>query len=235
MSEFNTNISNVAVAQLLNELCATADVLYRDFNARKVRVSSHPDTVIGIRIPYLRKYAKRLAKHIDGDEAIAILQGEAQKCFEYKLLLGLILQESLPQNMSDAIALLYDLVDGWAVTDLYNEVLATFALNGYKNEVLSSILEYQDAINPFARRLTIVLFFPLLKHHLVTPDDALMHVHKMQNDTHYYVEMACAWLLTELTIISPNEVQNFLNHRMVTNPSVWKKYQQKLRDSYRNK
>lgn len=217
-----------AVEQLLKEFGSAADLSYRAFN-QKLKVSSNPESVIGIRIPIIRKYAKRLAKLLNYQDTISLLLDKAKSYFEYKLLLGLILQETTPKEaVREVLPILYSLCDGWAVSDLFNEVLGTFAKRGALPEVLDSIEEYMRDDNPFARRLTIVTYFPLLRYHLAAPEDALAHIARLQNDSDYYIEMANAWLLAELTITHPE-----LPHSIIS-PTLLQKYRQKLRDSYRS-
>lgn len=217
-----------AAEVLLEEFASATDLSYKAFN-QKLKVSSNPDSIIGIRIPIIRKSAKKLAKLLTYDDAIRLLLDKAKRYYEYKLLLGLVLQEVTPkEQVSEALPILYSLCDGWAVSDLFNDVLGTFAKKGALPEVMASIDRFHNDDNPFARRLTIVVFFPLVRSHLVAPEVAIEHITKLQHDQHYYIEMANAWLLAELTITHPEVPHS------ITSPTVLKKYQQKLRDSYRH-
>lgn len=224
----NMQNNRSAVEQLLEEFSSAADLSYRAFN-QKLKVSSDPENVIGIRIPIIRKTAKKLTKLLTYDDAILLLLDKAKKHFEYKLLLGLVLQEVTPQEqVAKTLPILYSLCDGWAVSDLYQDILGTFAQKGALPEVMASIEDHIHDENPFARRLTIVAFFSLVRSNLVAPEVAIAHITRLQHDSHYYIEMANAWLLAELTITHPEVPHS------ITSPTLLKKYQQKLRDSLRH-
>lgn len=225
MQELNENRS--AVEHLLKQFVSTADLSYKAFN-QKLKVSLDTESIMGIRMPIIRRYAKLLSKHLTYKDSVSLLLDKAREYYEFKLLFGLLLQNITPkESVKEALSILYSLCDGWAVSDLYKDVLGAFAQKGALQDVMASINEYKDDNNSFARRLTIVAFFPLLKFNLVTSETALAHIESLQLDTDYYVEMANAWLLAELTITNPS-----LSHS-ISNPALLKKYRQKLRDSYR--
>lgn len=217
-----------AVERLLKEFGSAADFSYKAF-LMKLKATSNPDSIIGIRMPIIRKTAKELAKLLTYDEAIQLLSVKAKEYYEYKLLLGLILQKVTPkEKVAEVLPILYSLCDGWAVPDLFKDALGEFARKGALAEVLESIKTYAKNENPFARRLTIVAFFPLVRYSLVPAEVALAHIKRLQHDSHYFIEMANAWLLAELTITHPE-----VSHS-IESPTVLQKYQQKLRDSHRH-
>ncbi|MDO5016921.1 MAG: DNA alkylation repair protein [Porphyromonas sp.] len=221
----NNNFS--AVAHILDEWRATADPSYKAFNT-KLKVSNDPDSIIGIRMPITRKTAKELSRLLSASEAIDRLLPIAKTSYEGKLLLGLVIKENFGrEEVPMLIDRLYDLCDGWAVPDLYQEVLGEMAVKGMVEEVKHSIAKHKEICNPFARRLSIVAHFPLIKHNLVSPEEALGHVYATEWDTHYYIEMANAWLSAEIKIRYP-EMEPRLS-----NPSLIKRYRQKLRESLR--
>ncbi|MBR8702426.1 DNA alkylation repair protein [Porphyromonas levii] len=217
-----------AVERLLEEFVSTADLSYRAFNI-KLKVSSDPESILGIRMPVIRKSAKRIAKLLTYDDAIDLLLDKARRHYEYKMLLGLVLQEvTATEEVPKALSILYALCDGWATADLFKDALGHFAQQGALAEVEASIERYSQDVNPFARRLTIVAFLPLVKYKLVVPEVALAHITKLQADRDYYIEMANAWLLAELSITHPEVPHS------VTSPTLLQKYRQKLRDSFRH-
>ena len=217
-----------AVEQLLDEFRSTADPSYRSFNA-KLKVTNFPDTILGIRMPVVRRTAGRLSKYWTYDEAVAYLYPLAKQWYEYKLLFGLVLKKlAKGEEVWRAIPMLYALCDGWAVSDLYQEVLGHFAQLGYLEEVLLSTKEFATSPNEFARRLSIVAYFPLLRQGQVQIGQVLKHITLLENDSAYYVEMANAWLLAEIKLTHP-EVSP-----VISNPSLEKRYFQKLRESLRH-
>lgn len=216
-----------AVEQLLREFASTADLSYKSFST-KLKVTSYLDTILGIRMPLVRRTAGNLSKCWIFDEAVAHLYPLAEQWYEYKLLFGLVLKEVVEgDEVEKAIPILYSLCDGWAVPDLYREVLGHFAKSGRLEEVLRSTEEFASSPNEFARRLSVVAYFPLLREGMVRVEQALKHIALLEFDSAYYVEMANAWLLAEIKLTHP-EVS-----LVISNPSLERCYLQKLRESLR--
>ena len=92
--------------------------------------------------------------------------------------------------------------------------------------------EYAHDANPYARRLTIVAWLDLIRHCLATPRAALDHVVPLQHDETYYVRMAIAWLLAEITLTDDASLVEAIRTE-ITDDTVLRMYQQKLRDSRR--
>lgn len=217
-----------AVEQLLDEFRSSVDLSYKSFNT-KLKVSCYPDSILGIRMPVVRRIAHKLSKYLTSDGAITLLYPLAERWYEYKLLLGLVLKEVTQEDeVGKTIPVLYSLCDGWAVSDLYQEVLGYFAQLGHLEEVLLSTKEFSSNTNEFARRLSIVAYFPLLRQELVSVEQVLQHIALLENDSAYYVEMANAWLLAEIKLTHP-EVSP-----VISNVSLKKRYHQKLRESLRH-
>lgn len=216
-----------AVEQLLDEFRSSADLSYKSFNT-KLKVSCYPDSILGIRMPVVRRIAHKLSKYLTSDGAITLLYPLAERWYEYKLLLGLVLKEVTQEDeVGKTIPVLYSLCDGWAVSDLYQEVLGHFAELWSLEEVLLSTKKFATSPNEFARRLSIVAYFPLLRQELVSVEQVLQHIALLENDSAYYVEMANAWMLAEIKLTHP-EVSP-----VISNASLKKRYLQKLRESLR--
>lgn len=217
-----------AVEQLFDEFRSSADLSYKSFNT-KLKVSCYPDSILGIRMPVVRRIAHKLSKYLISDGAITLLYPLAKRWYEYKLLLGLVLKEVTREDeVGKIIPILYSLCDGWAVSDLYQEVLGYFAQMGHLEEVLLSTKEFSSNTNEFARRLSIVVYFPLLRNRLVDIEQVLEHIALLEYDAAYYVEMANAWLLAEIKLTHPEVTL------VISNPSLSKRYRQKLRESLRH-
>lgn len=222
--------------QLLLEFESATDSAYRSFLIDKIKVTTNPSTVLGIRMTVIRKYAGKLGSVIDIDQALELLHPKAGQWYEYKLLFGLVLQKVTPlERVQEVLPLMYDLCDGWAVPDLYMTIFSHFANNGSHTEVLRSISRYSGSVNPFARRLTIVVQMPLFKSRVVSLHQALVQCSMLQWDDEYLVQMGIAWTLAELYVSNPKEVDQFILGGGIESGEVLKKYHQKLRDSLRVK
>lgn len=228
------DFSESAAGQILKDFESTADSSYKLFLAERVKSTNFPESIIGIRMGNIRKTASALAKVMSYEEVLEHIYPQALKWYEYKLLFGLLLQRLTPsEKVSEVLPKLYGLCDGWAVPDTFQVVLAHFAKKGNLELILQSIQEYKTSINPFARRLTVVVQMPLVKHGLVSVRQALEFCEEMQWDEEYLVQMGVAWTLSELRIHHPDEVEAFLSKGKISSEDVLKKYKQKLRDSLR--
>ena len=68
---------------------------------------------------------------------------------------------------------------------------------------------------------------------MATPVEAFKHFQLIEKDENYYVQMALAWLLAEMSIRYPCEMQDFLTQHPIQSHKVAQMYQQKRRDSLR--
>ncbi len=222
---------------LLTQLELKREPSYAHFNAIRIKVSSHPESVLGIRMRHLRQASHQLAKLLSLDEAVALLHERATQWYEYKIIFGGLLGHIA--TASQGIPFLYPLCDGWATPDYYREVLALWAKRNddERETVLHSITQHANDSNPYARRLTVVAWLDIIRHGLATPEDALQHITALQDDKEYYVQMAIAWLLAEMTIqaapTDPTLMDEIL--RQISNATVVGMYEQKLRDSLQSK
>lgn len=218
---------------LLAELEQRREPDYAAFMALRTKVSSRPESVLGIRMKWLRQAVRQLSALLTLDEAIDLLHEKALAWYEYKIIFGGVIGRLA--SSGDGLSLLYPLCDGWAVPDYYKEVLAGWARRGETERqiVLRSMAEHTHDANPYARRLTIVAWLDLIRHGLVTPRAALNHVAPLQHDEAYYVQMAIAWLLAEITLTGEASLVEAIRTE-ITDDTVLRMYEQKLRDSRRN-
>lgn len=220
------------VAALLAELEQRREPDYAAFMALRTKVSSRPESVLGIRMKWLRQAVKQLSRLLTLDEALELLHERALAWYEYKIIFGGVIGRLA--TPSEGLPLLYPLCDGWAVPDYYKEILADWASRGEAERqiVHRSIAEHAHNANPYARRLTIVAWLDLIRHDLATPRAALDHVAPLQHDEAYYVQMAIAWLLAEMTLTGEPTLTEVIRTE-ITDATVLRMYQQKLRDSRR--
>ena len=218
---------------LLTELEQRREPKYAAFMALRTKVSSRPESVLGIRMKWLRQAVRQLSRLLTLDEAIDLLHEKASAWYEYKIIFGGVIGRLA--SPEDGLPLLYPLCDGWAVPDYYKELLASWAKRGEAELqiVLRSMAEHAHDSNPYARRLTIVAWLDLIRHGLASPRAALDHVAPLQHDEAYYVQMAIAWLLAEITITGDASLSEAIRTE-ITDATVLRMYEQKLRDSRRN-
>ena len=217
---------------LLEELEQHCEPDHVAFMALRTKVSSRPESVLGIRMKWLRQTVKQLSRLLTLDEAVDLLHERATAWYEYKIIFGGVIGRLA--SAGEGLPLLYPLCDGWAVPDYYKELLAGWARrdDAERQIVLRSMAEHAHDANSYARRLTIVAWLDLIRHGLATPRAALDHVAPLQHDEAYYVQMAIAWLLAEITLTGDASLTEAIRTE-ITNDTVLRMYQQKLRDSRR--
>lgn len=226
---------DIRVQQILSDLEASAEEKKALFDNR-LKISRNPDTVMGIRVPLVRRAIKTLGKIMSFQDVMEVLYPLALEKYEYKLLFAGVAAERV--SCDDEIRLLYDrlfeCVDGWGTSDFFLDIIATVC---EKHEGGIQIFReyvslHKGSSNPFARRLTIVPFIKLMPKGYFSLYFALAHLEAMQNDNDYYVSMGIAWTLTSLYIHDEQVVSDFIDSK-ITNEEVLKLTRRKMRESRR--
>lgn len=100
--------------EIQKELIALADEPYRQFHSRLLPGTDH---ILGVRLPLLRKMAKRLLK----EEGAACLDRLTDETYEELQLQGLIIgavREEAGEKL-ERIRKFVDKIDNWAVCDAF--------------------------------------------------------------------------------------------------------------------
>ena len=170
--------------RIKNELLSMADPKYKDFSA-KLTPTVAPERIIGIRIPTLRAYAKRLYK--DG-RASAIFTQEKHEYFEVDNLHAFLIEQ-----IKDVSVCIEELdrflphIDNWATCDS----LRPKALTANKDVLLRKISEWINSEHEYTVRFAIEC---LMLYYLDEDFDKtyLELVATVKRDE-YYVKMMVAW------------------------------------------
>ena len=100
--------------EIKNELFKMQDITYRDFNSKLIPTVDK-ESMIGVRTPELRKYAKQLAKREDIEEFLHLLP---HKYFDENQLHAFILSEIKDfKSCVDKVNEFLPYVDNWATCD----------------------------------------------------------------------------------------------------------------------
>ncbi len=172
------------VQEIHSELFRLQDVKYRDFQA-KLMPMVDPETIIGVRTPALRSYAKELLKHPDIDDFLDCLP---HQYFDENQLHAFLISNM--KNYEDCLAKLkafLPFVDNWATCDQ----MSPKVFKKHKQELLSEIQEWLDSSDTYTVRFAVGM---LMEHYL---DDAfepayLEMVAAIRSDE-YYINMMVAW------------------------------------------
>ena len=171
--------------ELLTELKANAEPEYAAFHKRLLKNAQI--NVLGVRVPTLRKLAKRYKNVID---PIISLNDEYYEVTFIKLqAVALLPYEQFINYVDKCVSLL----DNWATCDSF----APKCIGGRKEEFLPYIYEYLNG-GEFSQRfaLTTLLHFYVEEKYLKLISDTVM---KSNRDL-YYVHMAAAWLIAEVLV-----------------------------------
>jgi 3-methyladenine DNA glycosylase AlkD len=185
---------------VLNELQRMAEENYKAFNTKIIPTKQ---TILGVRLPILRKVAKRIAK----EEPIAFIGSDKQNIYELIMLEGMVLSymdKSFTELLPFTEAFL-DKVDNWAQID--STVCDFKNIGGEKKDVLAVVKKWLKSDREFIVRAGLVI----LLAHYVEKDDLMMIFDLSQRVEHtgYYVHMGNAWLISVCMAKFPEETMVF--------------------------
>ena len=170
--------------EIQKELFSLQDKEYMKFLS-KLTPNVSEDTIIGVRIPEIRKLAKKLVKNNEYEDFLKELP---HKYYDENLLHGAIISES--KNFEKCIKLLDNFlpfVDNWAVCDTISPTI----FKKYKKELIEKIKEWSQSDKTYTCRFGVEM---LMTHFL--DEDYKKEYLEMVADIHseeYYVKMVVAW------------------------------------------
>lgn len=166
------------------ELFALQDISYADFQA-KLTPNIPRELFIGVRVPDLRKLAKKVAEE---PETSKFLKNLPHKYYDENMLHGLLISEIKDYNAClVAVDEFLPYVDNWAVCDIMSPKI--FKKN--KEALLEKIKEWTASEKTYTCRFGIET---LMSHFL--DDDfkpEYLEISLSVNSEDYYVKMMVAW------------------------------------------
>ena len=166
------------------QLMAMQDLKYRDFQCKLMpTVASY--TVIGVRTPELRKFAKEFSKKPDVDEFLKILP---DKYYEENNLHGFLIEtiKDYDRVITELDAFL-PYVDNWATCDLMRPKI----FQKHLEELLGKIKEWINDDHTYTIRFGIEMLMSFYLDEQFCPE-FLELVSYVQSEE-YYVNMMVAW------------------------------------------
>ena len=170
--------------KIQKELFSLQDKEYMKFLS-KLTPNVSEDTIIGVRIPKIRKLAKKLVKNNEYEDFLKELP---HKYYDENLLHGAIISEN--KDFENCIKLLDDFlpfIDNWAVCDTISPKI----FKKYKKELIEKIKEWSQSDKTYTCRFGVEM---LMTHFL--DEDFKKEYLEMVADIHseeYYVKMVVAW------------------------------------------
>ncbi len=205
------------------ELFKMQDMDYRDFNSKLVPTVDK-ESMIGIRTPELRKYAKQLGK---SSEVKEFLQALPHKYFDENQLHAFIISEIKDfKNCIAEINRFLPYIDNWATCDQ----LSPKIFKKHHSELFAYIKDWLKSDKVYTLRFGIGM---LMEHFLDENFDIIYPetVSKIRSDE-YYVNMMIAWYFATALAKQYESIIPFIENMSL---DIWthNKAIQKALESYR--
>ena len=205
------------------ELFKMQDMDYRDFNSKLIPTVDK-ESMIGIRTPELRKYAKQLVK---SSEVKEFLQDLPHKYFDENQLHAFIISEIKDfKNCIDEINRFLPYIDNWATCDQ----LSPKIFKKHHSELFVYIEDWLKSDKVYTLRFGI----GMLMEHFLDEDFDIIYpetVSKIRSDE-YYVNMMIAWYFATALAKQYESILPFIENNSL---DIWthNKAIQKATESYR--
>lgn len=194
------------IEQRLFELKDT-ESQYLMFNARVV-ATADPATMLGVRVPKLRRLAKEILR---SDSRDAFLEELPHTHYEEYLLHAFVLNEEKDAERTIAeLSRLLPFVDNWAVSD----ALMPKSFRKLPPERLGELSrKWMHAAHEYTKRFGISLLMHYLLPEHFRPEHLMWA--KEADDGRYYVEMMVGWYVAEALVTQEETVLPFIEAKVL--------------------
>ncbi len=209
--------------ELRKELFALCEDRYRDFASALIPGCNN---LLGVRIPQLRKMAKRLVK----GNPIEFLDNAQDMYFEETMIKGFIIanmHEDI-EIVLEQVSLFLPKITNWSLCDSFCNELKI--VRKHKERVWKFLTAYHQSSETYEIRFAVVM---LLFHYIEEKylDDILFICDGIIHDD-YYVKMAVAWALSMCFVKFPDVTLAYLKNNKLDN-ETFNKTLQKINESLR--
>ena len=205
------------------ELFEMQDLTYRDFHA-KLMPTIDKETVIGVRTPMLRAYAKKFGKTAD---AVTFLEVLPHKYYEENNLHGLLIEQikDYPACIA-AIERFLPYVDNWATCDM----IALHTMKKHLDVFIQEVYSWMASDHPYIVRFGIGMLMRYYLDEQFKPEYP-EKVAEIKSDE-YYVNMMRAWYFATALAKQYDQILPYLEEKKL---DTWthNKTIQKAVESYR--
>ena len=195
--------------EIRTELFKMQDMDYRDFNSKLIPTVDK-ESMIGIRTPELRKYAKAIGKK---EEVKEFLQALPHKYFDENQLHAFIISEIKDfKNCIDEINRFLPYIDNWATCDQ----LSPKIFKKHHSELFAYIKDWLKSDKVYTLRFGI----GMLMEHFLDEDFDIIYpetVSKIRSDE-YYVNMMIAWYFATALAKQYESILPFIENRSL---DIW--------------
>lgn len=214
-------------AKIRTRLEALRDEDYKKFTAALIP-GINPDTMLGIRIPALRKLGDEMIKG-DPLELRRYIEALDPLClYEEKQLWGILLGKAdmTDEERMDGYRAFVPAIDNWAVCDIACSTLPAIKKN--PEPWMDFALSYVGRDKEFEIRFGVVMLLAnfIDQDHI---DRVLTELSKVKHPA-YYVTMAVGWTLAACYVRFPQKTEALLSENLLTK-EIQNKTIQKIRES----
>lgn len=170
--------------EIQKELFSLQDKEYMKFLS-KLTPNVSEDTIIGVRIPEIRKLAKKLVKNNEYEDFLKELP---HKYYDENLLHGAIISENKDfENCIELLNSFLPFVDNWAVCDTISPKI----FKKHKKELIEKVKEWSQSDKTYICRFGV----EMLMTHFLDEDFKKEYLEMVANiySEEYYVKMVIAW------------------------------------------
>ena len=209
--------------EIRRELFRLRDEPYRAFQAKLIPTTD-PDTIIGVRTPALRKYAKELAQR---EDAADFLRDLPHRYFDENQLHAFLLSEMKDfSRCIEEVNRFLPYVDNWATCDQ----LSPKVFKKHRTELLGHIRVWLSKEETYTIRFAI----GMLMQHYLDEDFDPVYPEMVANirSEEYYVNMMVAWYFATALAKQYDCAVPYIENRRLA-PWTHQKAIQKAVESYR--
>ena len=213
--------------KIKKELKQLVDEKYREFHKG---LCPGTENILGIRVPVLRDYAKKLAKEYEIKELLKNIDNEY---YEEIMLQGMLIglekdKDKGIQNILKDIEEFVPKIDNWAVCDVFCAGLKI--TKKHKKEMWDFLQAYVTSGKEFEIRFGVVMIldYYITEEYLKKDFSIFDHIKSNQ----YYVQMAVAWAISVCLIKFYDKTIEYLKNAKI-DKFTYNKALQKAIESYR--
>ena len=207
------------------ELKGLADKKYKEFHRG---LCPGTENILGVRVPILRNYAKKLAKEY---EIKALLENIDNEYYEEIMLQGMLIgleKDKDIQNILKDIEIFVPKIDNWGVCDVFCAGLKI--TKKHLQEMWNFLQKYVTSDKEFEIRFGVVMILD----YYITEEylERIFAIFDSIKSNQYYVQMAVAWAISICLIKFYDKTINYLKTSHI-DKFTYNKALQKAIESYR--
>ena len=211
------------IQKVQQDLFTMQDLKYRDFHA-KLMPTIDKDSVIGVRVPMLRAYAKKFGKTEEAKQFLEILP---HQYYEENNLHGLLIDQMKDYELCiEELIRFLPYINNWATCD----ILSVKAVKGHLDSYIKNIYQWLESDYTYTIRFGI----NMLMRYYLEEEFKIEYPEKVAaiRSEEYYVNMVRAWYFATALAKKYDQVLPFLEEQKM---DVWthNKTIQKAIESYR--